>query len=105
MEHRIIQTIKEMLTERNIPHFLQNDIIYKHKGMAHPMAEVMTNYWEYMRDCQDAFTKMDLYTESYTDEDTDDEDLPVIKYRIKHTIEESDYPVLHFPILFNRANI
>jgi len=94
-----IKEIKELLMTMNMPHFIANDICYKHGGIQHPIAEDIKYYWDFMREEQNAFTQINLFTNKYTDDEGH------IKYNINHIDETTDYPVLHFPILFNRCNI
>lgn len=94
-----IREIKDILMNMNLPHFIANDICYKHGGVEHPIAEDIKYYWSFMRDEQNAFTKINLYTKEFIDDEGE------TRYHIKHNEETTDYPILHFPLLFNRCKV
>ena len=91
----IIQTIRIMLTENNIPYEIQQEILFKQKGIQHPIVEGIQLYWDYMRDNQNAFEKISLYNEPFVAQDG------TTRNRIATRQTTLDYPVLHFPITFN----
>ena len=90
----IIQTRHILMNALNLPYHIADDIIYKHRGCSHPNAESIKDYWDYMNEEQQAFTKINVFSEEYTNEDNE------VKHRIAHTEEQVDYPLLHFPIHF-----
>lgn len=94
MEQETLRLIRTMLTENNIPYHCQQDILYKHKGFSHPTADTITQYWDYMREEQNAFDNINVFSSSYTD------DKGRRKYCLSHNTSESEYPILLFPIVF-----
>ncbi len=90
-----INIIKDLLMNAlNLPPHIAYDITYKYGGASHPTAEGIKDYWEYMRNEQDAFTTIDVYSKAFVDSDGK------TKHRIRHTERECDHPVILFPILF-----
>jgi len=95
-----INIIKDILMNAlNLPPHIAYDITYKFGGAEHPTAEGIKDYWDYMRNEQNAFTQIDVYSKRFINDDGK------VRHRITHTERETDAPILHFPILFKWQNI